>query len=216
MDLKGFSSVFNVSVFKNLPGQFSILFWEYSRVTGLCQDLHAGLRGPDWGGGSVTPHGHWHWAGIMAFNKFTLKSYEPHAVHYSGYKCAYIMVLYLSCIVLKLILRKARHNLTIIFFSGSVKKSLLEKPSELMSHSPSFLSLTGFSLNQVRKQWRILLYVVIVGSRVLSHLISVCLRFSHISAPFGFFILSPLSLIGYTRDLYVIGLNPLTSQYWNP
>ncbi|KAF6075956.1 SMG7 nonsense mediated mRNA decay factor [Phyllostomus discolor] len=30
------------------------------------------------------------------------------------------------------------------------EKSLLEKPSELMSHSPSFLSLTGFSLNQER------------------------------------------------------------------
>ncbi|XP_032248893.1 nonsense-mediated mRNA decay factor SMG7 isoform X5 [Halichoerus grypus] len=30
------------------------------------------------------------------------------------------------------------------------EKSLLEKPSELMSHSSSFLSLTGFSLNQER------------------------------------------------------------------
>lgn len=30
----------------------------------------------------------------------------------------------------------------------SLFKSLLEKPSELMSHSSSFLSLTGFSLNQ--------------------------------------------------------------------
>uniref|UniRef100_A0A8D0G9N4 Nonsense-mediated mRNA decay factor n=1 Tax=Sphenodon punctatus TaxID=8508 RepID=A0A8D0G9N4_SPHPU len=30
------------------------------------------------------------------------------------------------------------------------EKSLLEKPSELMSQSPSFLSLTGFSLNQER------------------------------------------------------------------
>uniref|UniRef100_A0A8C5RD64 SMG7 nonsense mediated mRNA decay factor n=1 Tax=Laticauda laticaudata TaxID=8630 RepID=A0A8C5RD64_LATLA len=30
------------------------------------------------------------------------------------------------------------------------EKSLLEKPSDLMSHSPSFLSLTGFSLNQER------------------------------------------------------------------
>ncbi|XP_064450274.1 nonsense-mediated mRNA decay factor SMG7 isoform X7 [Mirounga angustirostris] len=29
------------------------------------------------------------------------------------------------------------------------EKSLLEKPSELMSHSSSFLSLTGFSLNQI-------------------------------------------------------------------
>ncbi|XP_073072982.1 nonsense-mediated mRNA decay factor SMG7 isoform X6 [Manis javanica] len=32
----------------------------------------------------------------------------------------------------------------------SLFKSLLEKPSELMSHSSSFLSLTGFSLNQER------------------------------------------------------------------
>uniref|UniRef100_A0A8C5RE98 SMG7 nonsense mediated mRNA decay factor n=1 Tax=Laticauda laticaudata TaxID=8630 RepID=A0A8C5RE98_LATLA len=32
----------------------------------------------------------------------------------------------------------------------SLFKSLLEKPSDLMSHSPSFLSLTGFSLNQER------------------------------------------------------------------
>lgn len=32
------------------------------------------------------------------------------------------------------------------------EKSLLEKPSELMSHSSSFLSLTGFSLNQERYQ----------------------------------------------------------------
>ncbi|KAG8132813.1 hypothetical protein E2320_010631 [Naja naja] len=31
-----------------------------------------------------------------------------------------------------------------------LKKSLLEKPSDLMSQSPSFLSLTGFSLNQER------------------------------------------------------------------
>nr|XP_044614494.1 protein SMG7 isoform X7 [Equus asinus] len=34
--------------------------------------------------------------------------------------------------------------------SGFQQKSLLEKPSELMSHSSSFLSLTGFSLNQER------------------------------------------------------------------
>ncbi|XP_006872600.1 PREDICTED: protein SMG7 isoform X3 [Chrysochloris asiatica] len=32
----------------------------------------------------------------------------------------------------------------------SFEKSLLEKPTELMSHSSSFLSLTGFSLNQER------------------------------------------------------------------
>lgn len=37
------------------------------------------------------------------------------------------------------------------FFSLGLKKSLLEKPSELMSHSSSFLSLTGFSVNQVSK-----------------------------------------------------------------
>lgn len=54
-----------------------------------------------------------------------------------------------------------RHNLTALF-SGTVKKSLLEKPSELMSHSSSFLSLTGFSLNQVGKQGRILLCVFLV------------------------------------------------------
>lgn len=37
------------------------------------------------------------------------------------------------------------------FFFLGLKKSLLEKPSELMSHSSSFLSLTGFSVNQVSK-----------------------------------------------------------------
>lgn len=38
---------------------------------------------------------------------------------------------------------------SVFHFSGFLKKSLLEKPSDLMSQSPSFLSLTGFSLNQV-------------------------------------------------------------------